>query len=296
MRKKYIFWSLSSFALLLLLPWSGMAQGKIALTVNGTVKDETGSPMIGVNLQLKGTTLASITDIDGNYTLSGTVPSEGEYGLVTSYIGYSNSTQSIQVSASKATFQLNFDMLPDLLKLDEVVVTGNTSTTTRKSLGNNISVINADKIKNSATTNSLGALQGKVMGAQITQNSGDPAGGISIRLRGASSINGSSDPLYIVDGIIVDNSSQNVINRNADAQTTGFSAGQNRLVDLNSSDIERIEVLNGASAAALYGARAANGVIQIFTKRGKSEKLRVEFSTSLITSQLRKEIPMTTIG
>lgn len=296
MRKKYIFWSLSSLALLLLLPWSGMAQGKIELTVKGTVKDETGSPMIGVNLQLKGTTLASITDIDGNYTLIGTVPAEGEYSLITSYIGYSNSTQSIQVSASNTTFQLNFDMSPDLLKLDEVVVTGNTSTTTRKSLGNNISVINADKIKNSATTNSLGALQGKVMGAQITQNSGDPAGGISIRLRGASSINGSSDPLYIVDGIIVDNSSQNVINRNADAQTTGFSAGQNRLVDLNSSDIERIEVLNGASAAALYGARAANGVIQIFTKRGKSEKLRVEFSTSLITSQLRKEIPMTTIG
>ena len=103
MRKKYIFWSLSSLALLLLLPWSGMAQGKIALTVKGIVKDETGSPMIGVNLQLKGTTLASITDIDGNYTLSGTVPSEGEYSLVTSYIGYSNSTQSIQVSARQKT-------------------------------------------------------------------------------------------------------------------------------------------------------------------------------------------------
>ena len=296
MTKKYAFLHISSVILLLLLPWAGFAQGKIMLNVKGMVKDETGSPLIGVNIQLKGTPLATITDLDGNYTLNGELGSEGEYTLVTSYIGYANSSQTMQVSASNASFTLNFDMSPDMLNLDEVVVTGNTSTTTRKSLGNNISVLKADNIKNSGTTNSLGALQGKVMGAQITQNSGDPAGGISVRLRGASSINGSSDPLYIIDGIIVDNSSQNVINRNADAQTTGFQAGQNRLVDLNSSDIERIEVLNGASAAALYGARAANGVIQIFTKRGKSEKLRVEFSTSLITSQLRKEIPMTTIG
>ena len=229
MTKKYAILNISSVVFLLLLPWAAFAQGKIMLNVKGMVKDETGSPLIGVNIQLKGTPLATITDLDGNYTLSGELGSEGEYTLVTSYIGYANSSQTMQVSASNASFTLNFDMSPDMLNLDEVVVTGNTSTTTRKSLGNNISVIKADNIKNSATVNSLGALQGKVMGAQISQNSGDPAGGISVRLRGASSINGSSDPLYIIDGIIVDNSSQNVINRNADAQTTGFQAGQNRL-------------------------------------------------------------------
>jgi TonB-linked SusC/RagA family outer membrane protein len=295
MKKKYSPWSLGYLLFFLLLPLLGHAQGKVSISVKGMVKDETGTPLIGVTLQLEGTSVASITDIDGNYELRGEV-NEGTYQLVTGYIGYAKSTYALTVGAGNASFEHNFELNPDLLNLDEVVVTGNTSTTTRKSLGNNVSVLKAENLKNAATTNSLGALQGKVMGAQITQNSGDPAGGVSVRLRGASSINGSSDPLYIIDGIIVDNSSQNVINRNADAQTTSFQAGQNRLVDLNSSDIERIEVLNGASAAALYGARAANGVIQIFTKRGKAEKLRVEFSTSLITSELRKEIPMSNLG
>ena len=278
----------------MLLSWTAFAQGKSNFTAKGVVKDELSAPMVGVTVQLKGTQLATITDVDGNFTLSGSVP-DGEYALMTSFVGYSNATQKVQVS-SGSTVTMDFNMSPDVLNLDEVIVTGNTATTTRKQLGNNISVVKAENLKNSATTNALGALQGKVMGAQITQNSGDPAGGISIKLRGASSINGSSDPLYIIDGIIVDNSSQNVINRNADAQTTGFSAGQNRLVDINPADIERIEVLNGASAAALYGARAANGVIQIFTKRGKSDKTRVEFSTAFMSNQLRKQIPMTTFG
>jgi TonB-dependent SusC/RagA subfamily outer membrane receptor len=130
----------------------------------------------------------------------------------------------------------------------------------------------AVSLEKAGTVNPLGALAGKVAGAQISQNQGDPAGGFSIRLRGASSIKGSSDPLYIVDGVIVDNSSQNVINLSGDAMTTSFQAGQNRLVDINPNDIERIEVLNGASAAALYGSRASNGVVQIFTKRGRSSK------------------------
>lgn len=294
MMKQNLLRILSSY-FLLFLPLLALAQGKASIMAKGVVKDETGSPMVGVTVQLKGTQLATITDVDGIYSLSGTAP-EGEYQLTASFVGYANSVQKVTVTASNPTIVMDFDMAPDVLNLDEVVVTGNTATTTRKQLGNNISVIKSENLKNSATTNTLGALQGKVMGAQITQNSGDPAGGISVRLRGASSINGSSDPLYIVDGVIVDNSSQNVINRNGDAMGTSFAAGQNRLVDINSADIERIEVLNGASAAALYGARAANGVIQIFTKRGKSDKTRIEFSTSFMSSQLRKQIPMTTLG
>ena len=283
-----------AIAWLLSFPLLGFAQTNGTFTAKGKVVDETGSPMVGVVVQLKGTQIATLSDVDGAYLLSGTTAG-GDYLLMASFVGYATKTQKVEINLG-ATINSDFEMSPDVLNLDELIVTGNTATTTRKQLGNNISVIKADNLKNSATTNALGALQGKVMGAQITQNSGDPAGGISVRLRGASSINGSSDPLYIVDGIIVDNSSQNVVNRNADAQTTGFSAGQNRLIDLNSADIERIEVLNGASAAALYGARAANGVIQIFTKRGKSDKMRVEFTTSFMSNQLRKQIPMATIG
>jgi TonB-linked SusC/RagA family outer membrane protein len=268
------------------------AQGRF--TINGTISDETGSPLIGANVILKGTSIGTITDIDGVYNLSGNI-TDGNYEIVVSYIGYSNATMRVDlVGGGKQT--LDFTLSSDALFLDEVVVTGNTSTTTRRQLGNSISVVKADDISKAGTTNALGALQGKVMGAQISQNSGDPAGGISVRLRGASSINGSSDPLYVIDGVIVDNSSQNVINRNGDAMGTSFSAGQNRLVDINPNDIDRVEVLSGASAAALYGSRAGNGVIQIFTKRGKSEKTKISFNSSFMINQLRKEIPMTTYG
>lgn len=291
----YLIQKLRSFPILLgllALSISISAQGKFS--VKGTITDETGSPVIGANVILKGTQLGTISDIDGVYNLMGSVE-DGNYTIIISYLGYANKSESVDLQGGKS-MTLDFSLLPDALFLDEIIVTGNTSTTSRKQLGNSISVVKAENISKAGTTNALGALQGKVMGAQITQNSGDPAGGISVRLRGASSINGSSDPLYVIDGVIVDNSSQNVINRNADAMGTSFSAGQNRLVDINPADIEKIEVLSGASAAALYGSRAGNGVIQIFTKRGKNEKTKITFNTNFMVNQLRKQIPMTTYG
>lgn len=282
------------FGVLVLMVFSFCLSGQGKFKINGTVTDETGSPVIGANIVLKGTQLGTISDIEGVYNFTGNV-TDGSYTIIVSYLGYANKSASVEiVSGGQQT--LDFNLSPDALFLDEVVVTGNSSNATRKQLGNGISVVKAENISKSGSNNALGALQGKVMGAQISQNSGDPAGGISVRLRGASSINGSSDPLYVVDGVIVDNSSQNVINRNADAMGTSFSAGQNRLVDINPNDIERIEVLSGASAAALYGSRAGNGVIQIFTKRGKAEKTKITFNSNFMVSQLRKQIPMTTYG
>jgi TonB-linked SusC/RagA family outer membrane protein len=279
----------------LLLTFAAMAQGKVTFTAKGTVKDETGSPMVGVPVQLRGTTIGTLSDLDGTYTLTGTI-NAGSYEMIATIIGYATSVKKVDISASNSTFKVDFDLSPDVLNLDEVVVTGASPTTTRKQLGNSISVVKAENLANTGTTNALGALGGKVMGAQISQNAGDPAGGFSIFLRGVGSVNSGSSPLYIVDGVVVDNSSQNVINRNADAQAVTLSAGQNRLVDLNPSDIERVEVLNGAAAAAIYGSRASKGVVQIFTKRGKSQKTKIEFNTSFMTSSLRKEVPMTTYG
>jgi TonB-linked SusC/RagA family outer membrane protein len=294
MMKKTLFQLIGNMLLLLLLPILGFSQGKSAFTIKGMVKDELGAPMVGVTVQLKGTQIATISDLDGNYTLTGSV-ADGEYTLATSFIGYSNSTKSVKIT-SNSTLTQDFDMSPDVLNLDEVVVTGASPTTTRKQLGNSISVVKAENLTNTGTTNVLGALGGKVMGAQISQNAGDPAGGFSVYLRGVGSVNSGSSPLYIIDGVVVDNSSQNVINRNADSQAAGIAAGQNRLVDLNPSDIERVEVLNGAAAAAIYGSRASKGVVQIFTKRGKSQKTKVEFNTSFMSSSLRKEVPMTLHG
>ena len=269
------------------------AQNNAAFTLEGVVKDETAAPIPGATIKLQGTNLGTITDIDGKFSLSGTA-TEGTYSLIASFVGYGALTQTVTINASTKTVTTNFDLKPDILNLDEVIVTGASPTSTRKQLGNSISVVKQDALRDAGSTNTLGALSGKVMGAQITQNSGDPAGGFSIKLRGVGSINSSSDPLYVIDGVVMDNSSQNVINLSADTQGANIKSGQNRLTDINPEDIEHIEVLNGAAAAVIYGSRAGNGVVQIFTKRGKSGKTQINFSTSYIVSDLRKEIPMAT--
>ena len=180
-------------------------------------------------------------------------------------------------------------------KLDEVVVTGQVQGTTKRQLGNAISQVSAKQLQQSGSANVLTALQGKVAGAQITQNSGDVGGSISVRLRGASTLKGSSEPLYIIDGVIVSNATTNVSNApdtyggNSDFSGSGV-LGQTRLVDINPNDIERIEVVNGSAAAAQFGSRASNGVVQIFTKRGKTGKAQISFTTALTVSQLRKKI------
>ena len=278
-------------ALLMALPLLALAQ-RVNVSLKGTITDAAGEPLIGVTVMLAEARIGTISDVRGFYELNGAV-NEGAYTLQVSYVGYSTYSERISVSASGVSLTKDLTLQLDILELDQVVVTGASPTATRKQLGNNISVVDGRSVSNAGTVNALGALSGKVMGAQISQNDGNPAGGISVRLRGPSSINGSSDPLYIVDGVIVDNSSANVINLSGDAMTTNFRAGQNRLVDINPADIERIEVINGASAAALYGSRAANGVVQIFTKRGKSGKPTVEFSTAMSVSQLRKKVFMT---
>lgn len=277
--------------LALALPMLAFSQ-KVNTAIRGTVTDSDQLPLIGVNVFILEGRAGTITDLNGYYEINAALD-PGTYTLQVSYVGYTTYTEKIEIGEGSTLFNKDFVLSPDILDLDQVVVTGASPTTTRKQLGNNVSVVDGNSISSSGSVNTLGALSGKVMGAQITQNDGNPAGGISVRLRGPSSINGSSDPLYIVDGVIVDNSSTNVINLSADAMSTGLVGGQNRLVDINPSDIERIEVINGASAAALYGSRAANGVVQIFTKRGKSGKPSIEFSTSVSLSQLRQKVFMT---
>jgi TonB-linked SusC/RagA family outer membrane protein len=278
--------------LLATLPLWVVAQS-INLTISGTVTDENGETLPGATVRIAELLRGTVTDDRGFYKIETTAP-EGDYTVLVDFFGYQTSRNTVTAGLGKGNVTLDVTLSEDILNLDEVIVTGNSPTATRRQLGNAIGVVDAKSIEKSATVNPLGALAGKIAGAQISQNSGDPAGGFSLQLRGANTIKGSSDPLYIVDGVIVDNSSANVINRSADAMSTSFAAGQNRLVDINPADIERVEVLNGASAAALYGSRAANGVVQIFTKRGRSGKPVIEFSTSASMSQLRKKVFFTT--
>lgn len=271
------------------------AQATARYTFQGTVTDAAGEPLIGANVQLVGQRVGATTDVDGRYRFEAAV-SPGRYTVQFTYVGYATETREVTLGAAPSVTGLDVTLAEDAVGLDEVIVTGSGAEVTRRQLGNNISVVTAAAVENMGTSNPLGAFAGRVAGAQVTQNSGDPAGGFSVQLRGTSSIGGSSDPLYIVDGVIVDNSSQNVINLQGDSQLTGGSFGQNRLVDLNPNDIERIEVLNGAAASAIYGSRAANGVVQIFTKRGQSGAPRVEYSVGFSGHTLRQAPALSTYG
>lgn len=276
--------------LLLLFTGGAQAQNK-RYTISGkAVESPGGAPIPGVVVKILNTTLATSTNTNGAYSFAVDL-APGKYQLQFSFIGYKSVTQSVDLGAS-TDVKLNANLTSDAVGLDEVIVTGTSQGTTRKELGSYVSTVKGDDLNKAPSGNVLSSLQGKTAGAQISQNSGDPAGGLSVRLRGISSVNSSSEPLYIIDGVIVNNSTTRVTNTsgNYDGTNVVGSIGQNRMVDINPADIERIEVLNGAAAAAIYGSRANSGVIQIFTKRGSSGVPQVSLSTSLTISELRKQI------
>ncbi|TDU39539.1 TonB-linked SusC/RagA family outer membrane protein [Gelidibacter sediminis] len=268
---------LSSFLMLFMFGFTSISQ--TTYTLRGNVQDNLGGPAMGVTVQVKGTNFGAITDFSGNYELKATVDA-GNYTLVFRSLGLA--TKEVKITLGQQQEIVNdVVMADDILGLDQVVITGAGALTAKKQLGNTISSIKGSEISESGATDITGGLSGKLAGIQVTQNSGDPAAGISVRLRSASTVNGSSDPLYIIDGVIVNNNSTDVLG------TT--SVVQNRLSDISPQDIDRIEVIKGAAAAAIYGSRASNGVVQIFTKKGKSGKPVITFSTSMNFNSLRKK-------
>jgi TonB-linked SusC/RagA family outer membrane protein len=258
--------------------------------ITGKVTDAQNEPITGISVQVRNTGYGGTTDAQGNFALNANLKA-GTYQVEFSAIGFKANTQEIKVTGP-GDYSVNAQLTGDALKMDEVVVTGTSAGTTRRQLGSYVSSVSGSDLLKGATGNVLSALQGKTAGAQISQNSGDPAGGVSVRLRGISSILSSSEPLYIVDGVIVNNATNRVTNTQGTYDGANFigTIGQNRMVDINPADIERIEVLNGAAAAAIYGSRANAGVVQIFTKRGVSGAPQVSFSTSIMMNQLRKKL------
>jgi TonB-dependent starch-binding outer membrane protein SusC len=220
------------------------------------------------------------TDFDGSYKFQSKL-TEGAHTISASFYGFKTKKVTLTIGA-KEDVVTNLELFDDILSLDEIVVIGTSVNTKKKQLGNAISTIKSSEIRNSGSTSIDQALTGKVSGALISQNSGSAAGGISITLRGVGTISGSSDPLYIVDGVYLNNNTNNSLNLGGN--------NQNRLVDLNPNDIDRIEIVKGAAGAAIYGARGSNGVVQIFTKRGKNGKAKFNFSSNVKINQLRKKI------
>jgi len=249
------------------------AQG---MTVSGTVTDaQTGEALVGTQVFVKGTFVGTTTDDNGAFSLS----VESGATLMVAYIGY----KSQEVSVSAGVGLLSIQLEPDVLKQDEVVVTGLASSVKRRNLATAVAKVSGDEL-NGAPSQSLDqALGGKFAGVHIRRNTGAPGGGMSVNLRGVATIAGETQPLYVVDGIIVNNfSNQSGIDVISAATGAGSARPQgqptNRIADINPSDIESIEVLKGASAAAIYGAKASNGVIIITTKRGSAGKTRVNFT------------------
>ena len=301
MRNTY---SLSSLAVgwlglllwLLLAAPAGAQPGSAALryTLQGRVTDTGGQGLPGATVLLNGTAFGTASGADGSYALPATV-APGTYTLTVSLIGYGAVSRPLTL-ASAETVTTDVSLSEARQKLDEVVVVGSTISAPKRELGNAISTIQGADLVQSGSGGLINALQGKVSGAQITQNSGDPAGSISIRLRGVKSLLGPSDPLYVIDGVIISNASTNVSQLAVGNDVGRAEPGQNRMADLNPNDIASINIINGAAAAAQYGSRAANGVVLITTKRGQNGAAKVSVYSSFSMNELRKGVPVNTTG
>lgn len=247
----------------------GLSYSIAQRTITGTVSDEDGAPLIGASILAKGTSTGTVTDLDGNYTLR--IP-EGADALIVSYTGFE--TKEVMLGASDV---VDVKLAEGVAQLSEVVVTALGVERERKELGYAITTVDGEDMAKVRSSNALEALSGRVAGLRINTSSGTAGGSVNVLIRGANSLGGGNSPLFIVDGAPISNSSFNG-SRN-DIIAGGADVG-NRGADINPDDIESISVLKGASAVALYGQRARDGVIIVTTKKAKTEGLSVDVNTS----------------
>jgi len=251
--------------------FSSIAQTRV---INGTVSSsDDGLPIPGVSVLVKGTTTGSITDANGNFAI--TVP-ESAKALVFSFVGMQ--TQEVSISSST---KINVILKSEVIGVEEVVVTAMGIKRDKKALGYSVSEFKGEDFGNVGNEDATKALQGKVSGVSISAGSGAPGASTRVLVRGLSSITGSNQPLYVIDGVPINNSfnsgnaTENSLNANAKVDFGNTAS------DINPADIESISVLKGAAASNLYGSRAANGVIMITTKKGaKNNNLVINFSSA----------------
>ena len=248
---------------LILLPLFAFSQGKI---VSGVVNDDMGGPLPGATVQVKGSeSIGSITDFDGKFTIA---LKDGETKIIISYVGFESQEVNI-----KDQNNISVSLQQDVSELEEVVVIGY-GTVLKKDLTGSVSSVKVSETISRQSTTVDQLLQGRAAGVQVTQNAANPGSGISVRIRGTSSLRGNNEPLYVVDGIIISSASEDVV------ATGGNNTGQeqqNGLNGINPRDIEDIQILKDASATAIYGSRGANGVILITTKKGTPNEVKTNF-------------------
>ena len=233
------------------------------ITVSGIVSDENGEALPGATIVEKGTTNGTITDIDGRFTLS---VEEGAVLLV-SFVGY----EPVEVIATSA--DINVKLLPDYQSLEEVVVVGY-GTVKKSDMTGSVVSVKADDINQGVNTSMDQMLKGRAAGVNVVQNSSEPGGGVSISIRGASSFTAGTGPLYVIDGLPINNSA---LTGGSGASFPSSRTPSNPLSAINPADIQSIEILKDASATAIYGSRGANGVIIVTTKKGRSGEMKVAY-------------------
>lgn len=254
------------WVLTLLLTLCVSAEASAQRRVAGRVTGPAGEPIASASVNVQGTTIGGYTAEDGRFTLAN-VPA-GAQVLVVRRLGFRRVTQPISATTDNVDIRLE----RDVLQLETQVITGTTTSVSSANAANAVAVVSGEQLNRAPTPTIENALQGKIPGAVISTNSGAPGGGSQIQLRGVTSINASSSPLYVIDGVLANNSSIasgiNGITNAGAGITNSQDQPVNRIADLNPQDIESIEVLKGASAGAIYGSKASNGVIVITTKRG----------------------------
>lgn len=275
MNKKLFF----SFLLLIFCSAYAIAQK----TVTGVVKDNNGVPLPGVSIVVKGTNVGAVTDFDGKYSIE--VQNDTDI-LVLSYVGFK--TLELPVGTQSA---INANLEEDAESLDEVVITALGFKEKRDKMASTYSKIEADKLVQPVENKIIDGIAGKAAGVNIGATSGDPGAGSNIQIRGTSSLGGSSQPLIVVDGVPLNNDN---ISGSGDSNASAGVSQQSRLNDINPDDIESFQIFKGASAGALYGSRALNGVIVITTKKGKKGRLAVTYSSGISVDEISYKHPLQT--
>ena len=236
------------------------------MTVSGTVTDEGGEPLIGCSVQLKGGQVGTVADLDGHFKMQ--VPKGAT--LVFSFIGY----KTVEIKASPT---MKVVMKEDAHMLNEVVAVGY-GTMKRSDITGSVVSVKAEDMQQTSAATMDQMLQGRAAGMQISSNGGAAGGSSSVQIRGINSLNSTNEPVYVIDGAIV-------------ASSAGDDVFSNPLADLNPNDVESIEILKDASATAIYGAQAANGVIIVNMKKGKEAKApRINFKTQIGWDEIQHKV------
>jgi TonB-linked SusC/RagA family outer membrane protein len=277
---------LTGFVVAYLAP-PGQLRAQQAVTITGRVTTDAGAPLSLASVYLETLGLGTQTGEDGRYQI--TVPAARVTGQQVSLgvraIGYRNTSSLVTLTGGAIT--KDFTLAANPLRLGEVVVTGSGTSTTVEKLGNSINSVKSEDVRKSNEPNIVNALAAKAPGVEITSQAGDPGAGSSIIIRGLKTIQGDGQPLFVIDGQPIDNSTLAT-----SELPDGSTAYTNRAADINPNDIESIEILKGAAASAIYGARAAQGVVLITTKSGRAGQTRYSLRSSFGMDNVNKSIPL----